>query len=181
VYGLNSWLPEIMNAAGYALDASLVSLLVLNLGAIAGLFVSGPVSDRYGSKTACAGWFALSAVFLFLLSIRLPLTATYLLVFATGFWVFSSQVLVYASVSKHYPAGGRGTAMGWVAGIGRLGSIAGPLMGGALVGAGLGIQWGFHVFSLVGLAGGIAISLVPVVRRGAGRREARLRLETAEE
>lgn len=181
VYGLNSGLPEIMNAAGYALDASLVSLLVLNLGAIAGLFVSGPVSDRYGSKTACAGWFALSAVFLFLLSIRLPLTATYLLVFATGFWVFSSQVLVYAFVSKHYPAGSRGTALGWVAGIGRLGSIAGPLMGGALVGAGLGIPWGFYAFSLVGLAGGIAVSLVPVVRRGTGRREARLRLETAEE
>lgn len=114
-------------------------------------------------------------------SIRLPLTATYLLVFATGFWVFNSQVLVYAFVSKHYPAGSRGTAMGWVAGIGRLGSIAGPLMGVALVGAGLGILGGFYAFSLVGFAGGITVSLVPVVRRGAGRREARLRLETAEE
>lgn len=180
VYGLNSWLPEIMNSAGYALGASLVSLLVLNVGAIAGLMVSGPVSDRYGSKAACAAWFALSAIFLFMLSIRLPLPATYLLVFAAGFWVFSSQVLVYAFVTKHYPAGSRGTAMGWVAGIGRLGSIVGPLMGGALVGAGLGIPWGFYAFALVGLVGGVAVSLIPVARRRTREEPAPFRAEAAE-
>ncbi len=181
VYGLNSWLPEIMNAAGYELGASLVSLLVLNVGAILGLLVSGPVSDRYGSKAACAGWFALAAVFLFMLSIRLPLPATYLLIFITGYWVFSSQVLVYAFVSKHYPAGARATAMGWVAGVGRAGSIVGPIMGGVLVGAGLGIPWGFYAFALVGLVGAIAVSMVPVVKKRVGTRRSTLQTETVKE
>jgi MFS family permease len=136
VYGLNQWLPTIMRDAGYALGAALAFLLVLNLGAVAGLLLAGPVADRYGSKVACAGWFALAAVFLFLLSVQMPLALTYLAVFVTGFFVFSAQVLLYAYVSRHYPTSGRGTALGWAAGIGRIGAICGPILGGLLLGAG---------------------------------------------
>ncbi len=161
VYGLNQWLPEIMRQSGYALGAALTFLLVLNVGAVIGLLVAGPVSDRYGSKSACAGWFALAAVFLFLLSIQMPLIATYVVVLLTGFFVFSAQVLLYAYVSKHYPTSGRGTALGWAAGIGRVGAICGPILGGMLLGAGLAVPWGFYAFACVGLLGCIFIAAVP--------------------
>jgi benzoate transport len=161
VYGLNQWLPTIMRDAGYALGAALAFLLVLNVGAVVGLLVAGPVADGYGSKVACAGWFALAAVFLFLLSVQMPLVLTYLAVFATGVWVFSAQVLLYAYVSKHYPTSARGTALGWAAGIGRIGAICGPLLGGLLLGAGLAVPWGFYAFALVGLLGAVFVALVP--------------------
>lgn len=161
VYGLNQWLPTIMRDAGYALGAALAFLLVLNVGAVVGLLVAGPVADGYGSKVACAGWFALAAVFLFLLSVQMPLVLTYLAVFATGVWVFSAQVLLYAYVSKHYLTSGRGTALGWAAGIGRIGAICGPLLGGLLLGAGLAVPWGFYAFALVGLLGAVFVALVP--------------------
>lgn len=161
VYGLNQWLPTIMRDAGYALGAALAFLLVLNVGAVVGLLVAGPVADGYGSKVACAGWFALAAVFLFLLSVQMPLVMTKLAVFATGVWVFSAQVLLYAYVSKHYPTSGRGTALGWAAGIGRIGAICGPLLGGLLLGAGLAVPWGFYAFALVGLLGAVFVALVP--------------------
>ncbi len=161
VYGLNQWLPTIMRDAGYALGAALAFLLVLNVGAVIGLLVAGPVADRYGSKVACAGWFALAAVFLFLLSVPLPLPLTYIVVLVTGFFVFSAQVLLYAYVSKHYPTSGRGTALGWAAGIGRIGAICGPIFGGMLLGAGLAVPWGFYAFAAVGLLGSIFIAVVP--------------------
>lgn len=161
VYGLNQWLPTIMRDAGYALGAALAFLLVLNVGAVIGLLVAGPVADRYGSKVACAGWFALAAVFLFLLSVPLPLPLTYIVVLVTGFFVFSAQVLLYAYVSKHYPTSGRGTALGWAAGIGRIGAICGPIFGGMLIGAGLAVPWGFYAFAAVGLLGSIFIAVVP--------------------
>ena len=161
VYGLNQWLPTIMRDAGYALGAALAFLLVLNLGAVIGLLFAGPVADRYGSKTVNVAWFALAAVSLFLLSVQMPLVLTYLAVLVTGVWVFSAQVLLYAYVSKHYPTSGRGTALGWAAGIGRVGAICGPLLGGLLVGAGLAVPWGFYAFALVGLLGAIFIGLVP--------------------
>ncbi|MBA3425426.1 MAG: MFS transporter [Rubrobacteraceae bacterium] len=161
VYGLNQWLPTIMRDAGYALGAALAFLLVLNVGAVIGLLIAGPVADRYGSKVACTGWFALAAVFLFLLSVQMPLPLTYIAVFVTGVFVFSAQVLLYAYVSKHYPTSGRGTALGWAAGIGRIGAICGPIFGGMLLGAGLAVPWGFYAFAAVGLLGSIFISVVP--------------------
>ena len=161
VYGLNQWLPEIMRQSGYALGAALAFLLVLNVGAVIGLLVAGPLADRYGSKAACAGWFALAAVFLFLLSIQLPLILTYAVVLVTGIFVFSAQVLLYAYVSKHYPTSGRGTALGWAAGIGRIGAICGPIFGGMLLGAGLAVPWGFYAFAVVGLLGCVFIAVVP--------------------
>ncbi|MGH3086794.1 MAG: MFS transporter, partial [Rubrobacteraceae bacterium] len=161
VYGLNQWLPTIMRDAGYALGAALAFLLVLNVGAVIGLLVAGPVADRYGAKVSCALWFALAAVFLFLLSVPMPLVLTYAAVALTGVWVFSAQVLLYAYVSKHYPTSSRGTALGWAAGIGRVGAICGPLFGGVLVGAGLAVPWGFYAFAAVGLAGALFISIIP--------------------
>jgi benzoate transport len=161
VYGLNQWLPTIMREAGYELGAALAFLLVLNVGAVIGLLFAGPVADRVGSKPATVVWFALAAVFLFLLSVRMPLPVTYLAVTAAGVWVFSAQVLLYAYVSRHYPTSGRGTALGWAAGIGRVGAICGPLLGGYLLGVGLAVPWGFYAFAIVGLLGAVFIALVP--------------------
>ena len=158
VYGLNTWLPEIMREAGYPLGAALSLLLTLNIGAIAGLVVAGYVADRKGLRPSTVVWFAAAAVFLALLSIRLPSAALYVAVFLAGFFVFSAQVLVYAYVSRSYPAAGRGTAMGTVAGVGRIGAICGPLLGGALLSAGLAYPWGFYVFAVVGALGGVAVA-----------------------
>ena len=55
VYGLNTWLPRIMEEAGYSLDAGLTLLLTLNVGAVLGLLVSGRVADARGNKVAVAG------------------------------------------------------------------------------------------------------------------------------
>ena len=61
VYGLNTWLPQIMREAGYELGAALALLLVLNVGAVVGLLVAGRVADKIGTRTAAIGWFAAAA------------------------------------------------------------------------------------------------------------------------
>ena len=159
VYGLNSWLPTIMREAGYDLGAALAFLLALNLGAIAGLLVAGQVADRIGSRTAGMAWFAAGAVFLALLSIRLPLVGIYVMVFLTGFFVFSAQVLVYAFTSSNHPPHVRATALGWSAGVGRVGAISGPLLTGGLVTAGIAFPWGFYLFAVVGALGALAFAV----------------------
>ncbi|MGR7026824.1 MFS transporter [Geodermatophilus sp. URMC 62] len=168
VYGLNNWLPGIMREAGYDLGAQLAFLTVLNVGAIVGLLVAGTVADRIGVRTAGVGWFAAAALFLALLSIRLPLAGIYLMVFLTGCFVFSAQVLVYALVSGNHPPQVRGTALGWSAGAGRVGAIVGPLLAGLLVGAGVAFPWGFYLFAVVGVLGAAALA----VTRTAARRPA---------
>jgi MFS transporter, AAHS family, benzoate transport protein len=160
VYGLNTWLPEIMRSAGYELGAALALLLVLNVGAVLGLLVAGQVANRIGVGRAAIAWFAAAALFLALISIRLPGIAVYVGVLLAGVFVFSSQVLVYAFVSQLYPAAARATALGAASGVGRLGAITGPLIGGALLTAGVAYPWGFYVFAAVAAVGAVSVAVV---------------------
>ncbi|WP_235829174.1 MFS transporter [Gulosibacter macacae] len=158
VYGLNTWLPQIMRAAEYDLGNALGFLVILNLGGIIGLLVAGWIGDRITPRIAGIIWFLGSAALLAALAIKLPLLGVYVLIFVTGAFVFSSQVLVYAFVAANHPSRVRATALGGSAGVGRLGAISGPIVGGTLLGAGLAYPWGFFAFAIVGLIGGIALS-----------------------
>ena len=160
VYGLNTWLPQIMREAGYELGAALALLLVLNVGAVLGLLVAGQVADKIGNRRAAIAWFTIAALFLALLSIKLPGFGVYISVLLTGMFVFSAQVLVYAYVAHVYPAAARGTALGGAAGIGRLGAITGPLITGVLLTAGVAYPWGFYLFAVVAAIGAVAIFMV---------------------
>jgi MFS family permease len=162
VYGLNTWLPKIMGEAGYSITAGTALLLVLNLGAVIGLLVAGTVADRRGKKPTVLAWFGLAAVFLALLSVRLESTpAVYAAVLLAGIFVFSAQVLVYAFVGHLYPPEIRGTALGMSAGVGRVGAIVGPSLGGLLVTAGIAYPWGFYAFALAAVLAVVALSFVP--------------------
>lgn len=162
VYGLNTWLPKLMNDAGYPVPTAVTQLLILNVGGVVGLVLAGFVADRRGIKATAVGWFAVAAVMLALLSMR---TGSDLLldtvVFLTGVFVFSAQVLVYAYVTSYYPAAVRGTALGSASGIGRIGSIVGPSVSGALVAAGIGHPWGFYFFAAVAVLAVAAVLTLP--------------------
>jgi MFS family permease len=164
VYGLNTWLPQLMASAGYPVSAGISLLLVLNLGAVAGLIIAGILADKHGTKRIVLLWFGLSAVCLALLSVKVD-NAILLnaLVFVTGVFVFSSQVLVYAWVSQLFPARLRATALGFAAGVGRVGAIAGPAVTGGLVAAGIAYPWGFYAFAAAGALAVVALVTVPQV------------------
>lgn len=161
VYGLISWLPTIMSEAGYQLSTSLVMLFLLNLGGVAGLVLAGIVGDSRGIRTSAVGWFLAAAVFLGLLSVKMPTLLLDVAVFVTGVFVFSAQVLVYAWITRSYPSDVRGTALGLASGIGRVGSIVGPAITGALVTAGVAYPWGFYFFSAVALLAVAAMAVIP--------------------
>ncbi len=84
--------------------------------------------------------------------------------FLAGCFVFSSQVLVYAFTSAVYPHEARATALGWSAGVGRVGAICGPILGGALLQAGIAYPWGFYAFAAVGVLGALALAASRPVR-----------------
>ncbi len=127
-----------------------------------GLLVAGGISDSRGNKPTVLLWFGLAAVFLALLSIRMDSTLlVYGAVLLAGIFVFSAQVLVYAFVGHLYPPEIRGTALGLAAGVGRVGAIVGPFLGGALVTAGIAYPWGFYAFALAALLAVGALATVP--------------------
>ncbi|WP_440083944.1 MFS transporter [Streptosporangium sp. LJ11] len=165
VYGLNTWLPQIMREAGYPLGPSLRFLLVLNVGAIAGTIVMSALADRIGAKaiTVCA--FLAATVSIYLMSLDLGTGLLMLCVAVAGLGSVGTQILVNGYVAIFYPASGRGSALGWTLGVGRAGAIAGPLLGGWLLGSGLGFAWNFYGFVLPALLGALFVAAVPRVTR----------------
>lgn len=161
IYGLNTWLPQIMRQAGYSLGSALTFLLVFNVGAIVGTILISTAADRIGSKPVIILTFLVAAVAVGLLSIALPTAALYLLVALGGAGVIATQAFINAYVSEHYPVRMGATALGWSLGIGRLGSMAAPPVLGLFIGSALGLQWNFYAIAIPGLLGAAIIALVP--------------------
>ncbi|MFC5219289.1 MFS transporter [Streptomyces coerulescens] len=164
VYGISTWLPQMMRASGYGLNSSVSFLLVINAGGIVGLLIAGRVADRFGAVRVSAIWFVLTAAGALLLKAHLPLGVTYVVVAVTGVWLFSAQVMVYAATNTVYRDSERAAGLGWVTGVGRTGAVVGPWLIGELAASG-NESWGFTTFALAGLGGALAICLVPAARR----------------
>ncbi len=160
-YGLNTWLPQIMEDNGYGKDYALGFLLLLNLGAILGGLLASYFADRVGAQRIVATTFGLAAVALVLLPLELPLTLLLTGVAVAGVGTIGTQVLIYGMVSNYYPTNARAAGVAWCAGFGRLGGIVGPMVGGALVGAGLGGSTAFQLFAGVSLLGALVTLSVP--------------------
>ncbi|MFI1393462.1 MFS transporter [Streptomyces sp. NPDC020681] len=168
VYGVSTWLPQLMRASGYGLTSSVSFLLVINAGGIVGMLIAGRTADRFGPVRVSAIWFVLTAAGALLLKSHLPLGITYVVVALTGIWLFSAQVMVYAATNTVYRGSERAAGLGWVTGVGRTGAVLGPWLGGALAQGG-NESWGFTAFAIAGLLGAVAISLVPLAARFGSR------------
>jgi MFS transporter, AAHS family, benzoate transport protein len=161
IYGFSTWLPDTMTRAGYSVGSALSFLLLFQGGAVIGNLVAGGLADRFGTKIICGLFFAIAAIGISMLSVKMPLVLTYMFAGVAGAGVFAAMVLVYSYIGQYYPASSRATALGWAAGIGRTGAIVGPILGGFLAGAGLAVPWGFYTFAIAGVIAALIIFLIP--------------------
>lgn len=160
IYGLNTWLPKLMETAGYPLISSLVFAIFLNGGALLGTIVIGILADRKGSKALITSLYVLGAVCLSLLGIKSNIFFLYLLIAIAGVCTMGNQSLLNAFVSQYYPAHVRSTGIGLANGVGRLGGMVGPAMGGMLLSLKAPISICFIAFSAPGLCAALALLLV---------------------
>ncbi|MBE1463414.1 MFS transporter [Kibdelosporangium phytohabitans] len=162
-YGLATWLPGIMRKSGYELGSSLVFLLVLNLGAVAGSLFTAAATDKWGNRKVVILTYAGMAVALVVMQYKLPQPPLLLAIALAGVGGHGGQILINAFVSKSYPTHWRARALGWSLGIGRLGTIVGPILIGWIV-AGGDPRLGFIVFAVAAVTALVLLSLVPRTR-----------------
>lgn len=160
-YGLNTWLPEIMQGYGYATSGSLAFLLILNGGAVVGALIGSRIADRYSPKPIIVCTFTLAALTLFLMTIEVPLAFLFAFIAMAGIGTLGTQVLGYGFVSTYYTTNARSAGVAWFAGFGRIGGVIGPFVGGLIAAVGLGGAQAFHVFAGVALFGALMACLVP--------------------
>ena len=156
-YGLGTWLPNLMQLAGYNLGSALTFALALNLGAVAGSVITAWAGTRFGPIPTAIAAATVAAGALVVLVTGPPVAVVYLMLVLAGVGTHGTQCLIIAAVASHYPAHLRGTALGWALGVGRIGAVAAPQVGGLLLAAGLGVNSNFLAFA--GAAGIAAVLL----------------------
>lgn len=151
-YGLNTWLTTIMSDFNYTLESALQFSLTLNGGAVVGSFAFAFLADRFGSLKLAVVSGIVVALSLFLFTLGFSQFAIFVLIAAIGMGAHSGLNLINASVADFYPVELRATALGWSNGIGRVGAIVAPSLGGLVISSpagGMGVIWTFTISALL--------------------------------
>jgi len=158
-YFLINWLPLTLQQAGIALSQAILFTALLNAGGIVGTVVLARVIDRAGSfkvlwGALLAAAFAIAAVgYLgsqggFVLAVA---------VFVAGFCVNGAQNNMNALSAELYSTSARATGVGFALGMGRIGSILGPVVGGILLAAHMSLPTLFTIGALPALIAAAAM------------------------
>lgn len=140
LYLLSNWLPTVLNDLGVSVSAAAAIGAMLQVGGVVGTFTLGHFIDRFSFRALSLTYFvaagAVTAIGLVSHSIVLVTIA----IFASGFCIVGGQIASNALTATFYPTAIRSTGVGWALGIGRIGSIVGPLVGGAMLAREMGAQ-----------------------------------------
>ena len=135
VYLVINWLPTSLNASGFTQEQAALIASMYHLGGVAGTYTLGLLMGRLGPHGLVMCAFLLASVGFYVFATTPTLsegTATAILM-TTGFGVVGGMVALTALAAEIYPVAMRATGLGWALGVGRVGSIVGPTIGGLML------------------------------------------------
>jgi AAHS family 4-hydroxybenzoate transporter-like MFS transporter len=136
MYFLSNWLPTVIREAGYSTGIAVYAGTALWVGGVVGTVILGRIIDRVGFTPVLTTTFLLAVVATAAIGSPLVITSIFLLflsIFLSGFAVIGGQPALNALAATYYPTALRSTGIGWSLGIGRIGSVVGPVAGGLLM------------------------------------------------
>jgi AAHS family 4-hydroxybenzoate transporter-like MFS transporter len=126
-----------LHSLGIATAKAILAAAMFQVGGIVGGLGSGPFVNRFGTEKVVAAMLAMGGGWLVLLSLtNVPTLALAGFIFGAGLGISTGQLGVNALPGAIYPPAIRNTGAGWALGVGRLGNIVGPLLGGILLSLG---------------------------------------------
>jgi AAHS family 4-hydroxybenzoate transporter-like MFS transporter len=135
LYSLSNWLPTLVTGMGYATQTAVLIGAVLQVGGTIGAFGLAWLIARGRFIPMLATTFAVATLSVaFIGQPGLSLTALGVIVFVAGWCVIGGQPGINALSATYYPTSLRSTGIGWGLGVGRIGAIVGPIIGGVLIG-----------------------------------------------
>jgi MFS transporter, AAHS family, 4-hydroxybenzoate transporter len=134
LYFLSNWLPTLIHDMGLSISTAAFTSSLFQVGGTIAPFLLGWLIDGYGFYSVLIVTYGLAAlVIAFLGSVGPDLAMLMGTIFAAGFCVVGAQSGSNALAASLYPTSVRSTGVGWALGIGRIGSIIGPVVGGILL------------------------------------------------
>jgi len=137
LYLLLNWLPTLMVGQGLSRSQAAGAQIGFNLGgAVAALLMGYLLESRLRQPGIVVAFVALPLLVMWLADAHAHVSAIVLIVFLLGCAVLAAQAFLYAMAPASYPTRIRGVGVGAAVAVGRIGSIVGPKLAGALKAAG---------------------------------------------
>jgi AAHS family 4-hydroxybenzoate transporter-like MFS transporter len=138
VFLLASWTPTVLVGAGLSREEAVYAGAAQQAGSVLATIILGPFFDRFGFYRTLIPLLIIASISV----IAIGLGGTNLLIidssaFFAGAGIMGGQTSIIVLAGTFYPTFIRTTGVGWGLGIGRIGAIVGPLIGGAM----LATQW----------------------------------------
>jgi AAHS family 4-hydroxybenzoate transporter-like MFS transporter len=136
LYSLASWLPTVVRDAGYSGQTAVLVGTVLQVGGTLGTVGLAWLVARAGFVRIMSATFLIAALSVALIGQpAVSLALLYAIVFVAGWCVVGSQPGLNALSGAYYPTYIRSTGVGAGLGVGRIGAIVGPAIGGMFMAA----------------------------------------------
>jgi AAHS family 3-hydroxyphenylpropionic acid transporter len=151
LYLLLNWLPTLLAANGASKSQVAFAMIGFNTGGfLSTAYIGIYLESRLRRSGVLATFVGMPLLLLILANLSGQGLLVSLIIAALGAAVVGSQGILYGYAPQLYPTRNRGTGVGFAVGMGRIGSVIGPIFGGSLVGSGLS-------------ASGVLTGLLPVV------------------
>ncbi|HWZ38288.1 MAG TPA: MFS transporter [Bradyrhizobium sp.] len=159
IYFLANWLPTVLNDLGASVSEAAVIGSMLQVGGVVGTFALGSVIDRFSFRALALVYFGAVFAVAAIGQLGHSVVLVSIAIFAAGFCVVGGQIAANALAAGFYPTSIRASGVGWALGIGRVGSIIGPLVGGALLAA----KWSTSAVFMAAAAAALCAALAAVL------------------
>jgi MFS transporter, AAHS family, 4-hydroxybenzoate transporter len=137
IFFVNAWLPLMLRNMGATAQGAILATSMFYVGAITAAFVSAAAIGRYGIERVLTAMLLFGGLCIMVTGVAaLSVVTLSVFIVGFGFGTGGSQLGISALPGAIYPTAIRSTGAGWATGFGRLGNIAGALLGGALLGLG---------------------------------------------
>ncbi|MCW2396666.1 MFS family permease [Sphingobium sp. B8D3C] len=167
-YCLSSWLPVLLVRLGYAPAFAALALSIFSFGGIAAALCMGLLIDRYGAYRVLVSSLLIAAAFFFVARQIVGASSALILqlvLAACGFFALGAYGGVNVILASFYPPRLRSTGIGWAKSVGRIGTVAAPVLIGAQLEAGIAETTILASFAVPAIAAAIALIAMKVFKR----------------
>jgi AAHS family 4-hydroxybenzoate transporter-like MFS transporter len=133
LYFVVFWLPALLRQTGKPVSAGITAIMLFSVGGIAGSFIEGAFMNRWGAFPVLLTEFLCTTLLIASLAYSNSFPLMMSITFVLGFVVQGAQGGLSAVAATFYPISIRSTGIGWCLGVGRIGSIVGPMVGGVML------------------------------------------------
>ena len=164
IYMLTSWMPLLFEASGLSPAKAAGANSLFQAGGVAGCIVVAMLLGRFGGRLVAA-MFVLSLIAIGVAArANLGPAALGAAVTVCGFFLIGAQAALNGTAGLIYPTAARARGVGLALGVGRIGSVIGPLIAGAMVAGGVSSARDLFLLPLAPLALGAVAALVVMGR-----------------